>query len=183
MATKTLTPKQVKFIDEYLIDRNGKQAAIRAGYSPRSAEVQASKMLRKGKVKAEIGRRVEKMSKDAGVTVQRVVDEYAKIAFSNMANFMEVGDDGQPSLNFKDLTEDQKAALSEVTVDSYLEKGGTNPKTVLKVKFKLIDKKGALDSLGKHLGMFVDKVEHSGPDGGPMVIERIIIDPAKDGKD
>ena len=47
----TLTPKQARFVEEYLIDLNGKQAAIRAGYSPGTAEVQASRLLRNAKVR------------------------------------------------------------------------------------------------------------------------------------
>jgi phage terminase small subunit len=53
----SLTAKQQRFVDEYLLDSNGKQAAIRAGYSPRSAEVQASKLLSKGKVSEEVKKR------------------------------------------------------------------------------------------------------------------------------
>ena len=84
-----LTPKQQLFIDEFIKDRNGKQAAIRAGYSERSAEVQASKMLRIGKVSDEVRRRTQEASKESGITKQTLLKELSKGAFHelDMANW------------------------------------------------------------------------------------------------
>ena len=141
MATKDeLTPKQLRFCDEFPIDLNGTKAAKRAGYSPKGADVRASELLGNRKVRSEIDRRLAKMSKDAGITAQMVVEEFGKLAFSNMGDYIKIGEDGLPYVNFKDLTKDQQAAISEVTVDSYKEKGGTKPRDIIKVKFKLADK-------------------------------------------
>ena len=83
-----------------------------------------------------------------------VVDELRKIGFANMADYMKPTPEGAPSLDFSDLTRDQTAALSQVTVES-----GPAGK---RVTFKLHDKLGALDKLGRHLGLFDAK--HKQPD-------------------
>ncbi len=68
-----LTKKQQAFVDEYLLDRNGKQAAIRAGYKASSAEVQASKMLRIGKVAEAINAAAKRASEEAIVSAAEVL--------------------------------------------------------------------------------------------------------------
>lgn len=95
------------------------------------------------------------------ITKEAVLGELAKIAFANMADYMRVDDDGQPSLNFKDLTRDQAAALVEITVEEFKD-GRSDKREVRRVKFKLADKQDALVSLGKHLGLFIERHEHGG---------------------
>ena len=73
MATATLTPKQTRFVAEYLVDQNGKQAAIRAGCSPRSAEVTASKWLRLAKVKTAVAQRLERVLAKVDLRVEDVL--------------------------------------------------------------------------------------------------------------
>jgi phage terminase small subunit len=87
-----LNDRQIKFIDEYLIDRNGTQAAIRAGYAEKGADVQAIRMLGNARVKEKIDQRVRKMSKRADITAQRVIEELGEIAFSNMGINIKAGD-------------------------------------------------------------------------------------------
>jgi phage terminase small subunit len=96
------------------------------------------------------------------LTADMVVDELRKIAFANMAGYMKSTPDGYPYLDFSGLTGAQTAALSEVTVDSYFDGAGDDAREVKRVKFKLHDKLGALDKLGRHLGMFVTKHQHDG---------------------
>src|SRR5271167_3160732 len=76
-----LTPKQARFVEEYIVDLNGKQAAIRAGYSPRTAEVQSSRLLRNAKVDATAREAMQARSRRTGITADRVVLELAKLAF------------------------------------------------------------------------------------------------------
>ena len=78
-----LTPKQTQFLAEYLIDLNGRQAAIRAGYTPKTAEVQASRLLRNAKVRVALEDAMQARSKRTEVSADRVIGELAKIAFSN----------------------------------------------------------------------------------------------------
>jgi phage terminase small subunit len=96
----------------------------------------------------------------------------AKLGFANMADYMKTGPDGDPYLNFGELTRDQAAALVEVTVEDFKDGRGENTRDVRKVKFKLADKRAALVDLGKHLGMFTEKHSHEvgGEGGGPVKI-------------
>ena len=96
------------------------------------------------------------------ITKEAILSELAKIAFANMQDYMKVGPDGAPTLNFKDLTRDQAAALVEITVEEFRD-GRTDAREVRRVKFKLGDKKGALVDLGKHLGMFIERHEVGEP--------------------
>lgn len=96
------------------------------------------------------------------ITKEAILGELAKIAFANMQDYMKVGEDGQPSLNFKDLTRDQAAALAEITVEEFVD-GRSDKRQVRRVKFKLASKQDALVALGKHLGLFIERHEIGGP--------------------
>lgn len=115
-----LTPKQQRFVEEYLIDLNATQAAIRAGYSEKTAKEIGSENLTKPNIAKAIAEAQEKLSNKAQVTVEMVVQGLLNEA--------------------KDLSE-----------------GSTQSARV-----------SAWAHLGKHLGMFKDKIEHTGKDGGPI---------------
>ena len=85
-----------------------------------------------------------------------------------MQDYMRIGPNGDPVLDFANLTRDQAAALQEVTVESYMNGGGENAREVKKVRFKLADKRAALVDLGRHHKLFTDKFEHGGKDGRPI---------------
>lgn len=161
----SLTPKQQLFVDQYMIDRNATQAAIRAGYSAATAEQQGCRLLRNVQVRAAVDERCEKMAEKLEITAERVLQELALIGFSNMADYMRAGPDGDPYLDFSNLTREQAAALSEVTVEDFRDGRGEDARDVRRIKFKLSDKRAALVDLGKHLKLFTDKVEHSGEIG------------------
>ncbi len=167
---KALTPKQERFVAEYLIDLNATAAARRAGYSAKTAEQQGPRLLGNVAVAQAIGRRQAKIAEKLEVTQERVVAELAKLGFANMADYMRASPDGDPFLDFSALTRDQAAALTEVTVDDFVDGRGEDARAVRRVKFKLADKRAALVDLGKHLGMFTDKVTLTGPDGGPLQV-------------
>lgn len=78
-----LTAKQKKFVEEYLIDLNATQAAIRAGYSPNTAQEQSSRLLSNVMVKNEIDKAMAERSRRTGINQDRVLRELAKIAFVN----------------------------------------------------------------------------------------------------
>ena len=112
-----LNHKQIAFCNEYIIDSNGTQAAIRAGYSinkPRSAEVQASKLLSNPKIKAFIDRRRQQQMKILDVNVGKVVRELANISFSNITDFIEVNGDSVTLTDWSVLTKDQTACVESV---------------------------------------------------------------------
>jgi len=111
------------------------------------------------------------------ITRSMIAEELAKIGFANMQDYMKVGADGDPYLDFSNLTAAQAAALAEVTVEDFKEGRGEDSRDIRRVKFKLHDKKGALVDLAKLLGFFVEKREIAGT---IMVerVERVIIDSA-----
>jgi phage terminase small subunit len=153
----TLTPKQRRFVEEYLIDLNGTQAAIRAGYSADSARSIAHENL----TKLDIARAIdEALAKDAGVTRPRIVSELAKIAFARPKDYFAWGPDGVTVKASEELNDDQAAAIAEVS-QTITPAGGT-------IRVKLSDKLTALEKLGKALGLFKDRHEHSGKDGVPL---------------
>ncbi len=149
-----LNAKQKRFIEEYLIDLNATEACIRAGYAPSGANTQGPRLMQNPKVMAEIDKRIEKRSERTEITQDMVVQELAKIGFANMADYMRPGPDGDPYLDFSQLSRDQAAALIEVTVEDFKDGRGEDTRDVRKIKFKLADKKGALVDLGKHIGMW-----------------------------
>lgn len=166
-----LTDKQKRFCEEYLIDLNATQAAIRAGYSPKTAEQTASRLLRNVKVQEYIAKRQKELSRSTHITQERVIKELALIAFSNNADYARVvekkmqtevdgmlvdvlGEDGKPIMYrtvepvlTDELTEEQKRALAVI------KKGRDG------LEVKSFDKVRALELLGKHLGIFTEKIE------------------------
>lgn len=165
----SLTPKQERFVAEYLIDLNATQAAIRAGYSAKTAEQQGPRLLGNVGVAAAIQKGQEQRAKKLEISAERVLDELVKLGFSNMADYMRVGADGDPALDFGSLTRDQAAALQEVTVETFMDGGGFSAREVKRVKFKLADKRAALVDIGRHLGMFEDKLKVSLVDVGSVL--------------
>lgn len=143
-----LTKKQKLFIEEYLIDLNATQAAIRAGYSTDTAKEIGCENLTKPNIRMHIDKALAERSRRTGVTADRVVQELAKIAF---VNAVDVIDPGTATIKEDALPEDT-AAIQSVKVKTFGEDG-------LEREIKMADKIKALELLGKHMGMFKDKVD------------------------
>lgn len=151
---KELSPKQERFCEEYLIDLNGTQAAIRAGYSKKTANEQAARLLANVSIASKIDELRAAQSKRTLITADRVLTELAKIAFSDMRKFSKWGPSGVSLIDSESLSDEDASCIAEVS-ETTSESGGS-------IKFKIHDKKAALELLGKHLKLFTDKVEHSG---------------------
>jgi phage terminase small subunit len=151
------------------------EAFIAAGFkSPSMVRARASgrRLLRKPYVKAELDRRVEAKGRaraeaakiaieHSGITLARVAAELGRVAFSNMMDYMRIDPaTGDPSLDWSSLTREQASALTEVTVDDYIDGRGENARDVRKVKFKLGDKRAALMDIAKLFGWIVEKREN-----------------------
>lgn len=152
-----LTPKQMRFADEYLIDLNATAAYKRAGYSGQgnAAESMASQLLSNIKVSAYIQTRMKDREKRTEITQDMVLAEWAKLAFLDPRRFYDA-DGGL--IPIQKLPAEVAAALAGVELTTERSKG--EEPTVSDVsKIKFIDKKGALDSVARHLGMFNDKLE------------------------
>ncbi len=118
VTRRYLNGRELDFVTEYRVDGNATQAAIRAGYSARSATCQGHRLLKKAHIQEELARRAARTARRHEITIDTIAQEHGDIAFGNP--------------------------------DAW----GTS--------LKWSDKRGSLDSLARHLGMFVDRTEHSG---------------------
>ena len=166
-----LTAKQARFVEEYMIDLNATQAAIRAGYSEKGAEVQGHRLLRNAKVAAAVADAKASRSERTEITADMVLRELALLGFANMQDYVRVTSSGEPYVDLSDMTREQAAAISETLVEDYVEGRGEDARQVRKVRIKFHDKKGALVEIGRHLGMF-EKDKASVEIKGPLVIIR-----------
>jgi phage terminase small subunit len=146
-----LTEKQEAFCQEYLIDLNATKAAIRAGYSENAASAIGWENLRK----PEIANRISELRADTAnrlnVTRERIVQEYARLAFFDMRNIHTVDGAIKPVNDFGD---DEAAAVAgiEVYEEKLKDDAGDEMVTGVVKKIKIADKRAALDSLCKVLG-------------------------------
>ena len=159
---KDLTDKQKLFAHEYLIDLNATKAAIRAGYSKKTADKIGSQLLGKTRVKKAVDLAIKKRSQKLEITADQVLQEIAKSAFSNILDYVTVAKDGAAYVDLTKLTREQAAAISEITVDTFIDKTDVIDRDVKRIRLKLNDKTKSLDQLGKHLKLFTDKVEVGG---------------------
>jgi len=165
-----LKDKRKRFAHEYMVDLNGTAACIRAGYPEKSARSRASKLLDDPEVQSLVQKLQAEQATRCAITADMVLAELAKIGFANMADYIQVRG---PNI-YVDLTKmnrDQAAAVSEITVEEYVEGQGKNARDVKRTKFKLSDKRAALCDIGKHLGMFR---ENPGGDDVPMPTKVVI---------
>lgn len=146
MARK-LTDKQKRFVEEYLIDLNATQACIRAGYSQKNAKQIGSELL--DKTRLQIDSALAERSKRTGMNQDRVVQELARIAFVKITDVID--EDGEIR---RDASDDDLACIESVKIkESDNQFGGSTEREV-----KLASKMKALELLGKHMGMWNDKL-------------------------
>lgn len=152
-----MTPKQQLFVREYLVDLNATQAAIRAGYSAKTAQRIAHQLLHETPaVAAAVQAGMDKRSAKLEITAERVLQEIARLAFFDPSKLYD--EHGRPRPVHK-LDEDTRRAIAGVEID---EVGGGDKPLVVTRKVKLADKGANLERLGRHLKLFTDKVEISG---------------------
>lgn len=164
-SCRKLTTKQRLFVFEYLIDLNATKAAERAGYSRKTARSIGQENLTKPDILAEIAEQQSRRLQRLGITADAVLEEIAKIAFSNMLDYVSITPTGEARVDLSKLTREQAAAISEITVEEFMERTGEGDSGLEKVKrtkFKLADKRAALVDLGRHLKLFTEKVKVEG---------------------
>jgi len=159
-----LTERQKRFVSEYLIDLNASAAAIRAGYSKRSAAAIGSKALKLPEVAEKIAGEMKLREQRTGVTQDRVLEELAKLAFSDYTDYTRVvsakgakkvwnGETGEYEtaecdMKILDVTEtaslsaEKKSAISGIKETKY------------GIVVDIYDKMKALELVGRHVGMF-----------------------------
>lgn len=148
-----LSDKQRRFVEEYLVDLNATQAAIRAGYSEKTAGQAAFNLFKKVEIQNAISEAQNARSKRTQITQDRVLQEFAKIGFSDIRSLFTEDGNLRP---LSALDADAAAALSSVEV---VTKNLGDGEVEYVHKIKLWDKVGSLTQIGRHLGMFVDKTE------------------------
>lgn len=162
-AKKKLTAMEKIFVLEYIISKNPEKSATKAGYSKSVARSKAYQWVSDSKHKPnvynEIQKRLNKKLGQLGITADRVLEELARIGFSNMGDYIGVTGNGEPYIDMSSMTREQASAIQEVTSEVYVdrvfdENGEEAFEKVKKTKFKLCDKKGSLKLLGDHLKLF-----------------------------
>jgi len=151
MAHQSLTPKQAAFVQHYLLDLNASAAARRAGYSARTAEWQGPQLLRKTHVAQAIQAALQARQERAQITQDEVIRDLAAIAFLDVRKLFDAEGNPIPVFQLDPATARAIQGLEVVTVGN----ADTGFGEVTKLKFG--DKKGALELLGRHLGMWPQK--------------------------
>lgn len=147
-VTRKLTPKQERFVEEYLVDLNATKAAIRAGYSPKTAEQQGYQLLQIPSVQAAIAAKREQVSAATGITIERVLKEAERLAFFDPRKLFH--EDGTPK-KITELDDDTAAAIQGLDVATI---GNSEVGVGQVLKYKIADRNSALERLFKHLGLF-----------------------------
>lgn len=164
-----LTTQQVLFCQEYVKDHNATKAAIRAGYSPQTARVQGSRLLTKDAVMARVQEFADTQLARVRIDADRVLEEVYRIATSDIGQAY--GPDGE-MLSVPEMPEEFRRTLSGVEVEELFdyERGGKKQIGNTR-KIKNWDKMKALELLGKHLGIFKEKIEVE----GKLTLEQLIL--------
>lgn len=170
-----LREKHRIFAEEYLLDLNGTQAAIRAGYSPKTANQQASRLLANANIRAYIDRKLAERSRRTGINADRVLRELARVAFVNAADLI---DDGTGLIR-DEAKADDTAAISSVRVKTI----PTDAGDIVEREIKLTDKNKALDMLCRHLGLYADRNAPADAAGGVVVLPEVREEPASGGRE
>ncbi len=180
LTEKPLNRRQQQFVCEFLIDLNATQAAVRAGYSVASAQEIGSRLLSEPNIAAAV--EIARAQRQSRIEVKQddVIHEVSALAFSRIDHYV-VDDNGDVQLT-AGAPENAMAAIESIDRRKTVREDKDGNITITyDVKIKLHDKPGQLKLIGRHVGLFPDKVEHTGKGGGPIDvvtrIEQVIVDP------
>jgi phage terminase small subunit len=155
-----LTPKQARFVQQYLVDLNATAAAERAGYSKRTAKSIGHDLLKNEKVSEAIAKAMGKRAERTGITADRVLQELARIAFFDPRSLLNPDGTSRP---VNELDDDTAAALAGMEVTEEFDGKGKSRKSLgFTKKVKVADKVQALGLAMRHLGMLNDKLHIPG---------------------
>jgi phage terminase small subunit len=183
---QTCNDKERAFVREYVIDLNGRQAVLRAGCfnvnSENAADMTASRLLGRDKVKALIDVLTAQRISRTNITADSVLHEMSLLANSDQSHYL-VDDNGQIQLA-AGAPEGAMRAIQSVKRRKTIREDKQGTVTITHdVEIKLWDKPGSLKLMGRHVSLFPDKVQVTGKDGGPIEtvtrIERVIVDALK----
>jgi len=149
-----ITPQQERFCREFIIDLNVTKAAVRAGYSHKYANNRPQNFTKHAGIQARIAELQKSTIDRLEITAEKVLREFAKIAFADPRSVMEWDANGVTVRASSELTDDEAATVAEVS-QTVTKDGGS-------MKLKMHDKVAALNALGRHLALFTDKHDVSG---------------------
>ncbi len=161
-----MTPKQARFVSEYLIDLNATAAAKRAGYSEKTAEKIGHQLLEKTRVAAAIAAAMNKRGVRTEITADRVIKELADVAFLRSDEVFTIDGGHVTVKNTAEMSDAARRALISAS-QTVTAAGGT-------ITVKLCDKIKALELLGRHLGMFTDKIRLEGELTVSGILEELV---------
>lgn len=176
------TDKQRAFVDEYLIDFNGTQAAIRAGYSSKTANEQAAGLLAKLSIQKLLAERKAARVQRTEITQDRVLQELARLAFLDIRKAFNEDGSLKP---IQDLDDETAAAIAGIDVVEMAGAAGIGGDGIEHIplqtkKIKLAEKKGALELLMRHMGMLNDKLKLQGDPEQPLQVQtKVVLVPPK----
>ena len=148
-----LTPRQQRFVEEYLADLNATQAAIRAGYATSGASVEGTRLLANARIATAVAKRQAERSRQTGISAERVLQEIARLAFADMGDFARWGPGG---VTFLASDQVDTKAVREVTETLTVTPAGSE---IRRISLKLHDKRAALVDLAKHLGLITERIQ------------------------
>jgi phage terminase small subunit len=162
------TGREKAFIAEYLVDLNGCQAAIRAGYSAKSAPKMAYLILKRPRVRAAIAEAQAPRLAAINMRAEDVLHELSAVARGNVFDYMRPGRDGEPIIDFSGVDRERTAALAEIKTEKIRSGSGEKRRDIRRIKFRMHDKVAALDKLAKHHGLLRERISHENPDGSAL---------------
>ena len=155
-----LTPRQQRFVEEYLVDLNATQAAIRAGYSPKTANEQGSRLLSYASVSAAVLAGQKAKLDTTGITAERTLKEISRLAFQDPRAYWDADGNLKP---ITELNDDEAAAVASIEVLIKNAQAGDG-KTDTVHKLQTWDKTKNLELLARHLGLLKDIIKVEGAD-------------------
>lgn len=169
-----MTPKQQRFVEEYLKDLNATQAAIRAGYSRKTAQQMGAENLSKPVIAAAIDKLRAERSERTKIDADWVLTELAKLHATSMTDFLVTPDVGPAYLDLSAATPEQLASIEGLQLDTVREKGDDG-RTIDKIKVTLPGKLKTLELIGKHVDVqaFAERKEIGGIGGGPLEVSDV----------
>lgn len=163
-----LSPREERYCQEFIVDLNQAQAAVRSGFSKnaRSAAVQSVRLMKKSAVKARIKELMKARSDRTEITSDTVLRELMRLATVDVTQAF---DEKGWLKDMKDIPEDVRRAISGLETQELFQ-GEGDQRSIIGVarKLRFYDKIRPLELLGKHVKLFPDRHEHSGPDGKPI---------------
>jgi len=169
--------KHERFCQEFIIDLNRTKAAERAKYSKKTARSIGQRLLTNVDIQERIQELQKERSERTEITQDMVIRELAIVGFSDLANYIEIVEDTGAirAKSFEEMPEGKSRALQSIKEDRVIKEDAKGEQVTVydKISFKLHDKLKALELLGKHLGMFVEKFD-VGDELKKLLIERVI---------